>query len=98
MIRIIYTWRVAPENIDAFQDAWRQATTTIRDSVEGARGSFMLRETDDPGKVLTVARWDSLDAWKAFWKVEGPPEMGLMHRLGERISVQVCEEIADFTV
>ena len=98
MIRIIYEWYVREENIPAFQRAWRETTCRIHDSVKGARGSFMLQEDGNPSKILTIARWDSLDDWKAFWKAENPEEMLEMSRLGERISVSRYDEVADFTV
>lgn len=98
MIRIIYEWKVEPSNVPAFQKAWRETTCRIHDSVKGARGSFLLQENDDPGKILTIARWDTVEDWKAFWKGENPQEMQKMRSLGERISVKVYDEFADFTV
>ena len=98
MIRVVYVWHVIPEKIPAFRDAWRLATTMIHESVDGARGSFLLQQADNPGRILTIARWDSLEAWQSFWKAENPPEMLRMRELGERISVTAYDEYADFTV
>lgn len=98
MIRVIYEWQVQPEDIPAFREAWQQATARIHQSVAGARGSFLLQENENPGRILTVARWDSLEHWRAFWNAENPPEMLAMRALGERVSVTAYDEFADCTV
>ena len=97
MIRIVYRWQVEPEHFEEFQKAWDLATNSIHQTVPGALGSFMLREIDNPGEVLTVAKWESVAAWKAFWGAASPREMDTMHKLGRRVSVNVYEEIDDFT-
>lgn len=97
MIRVVYRWRVAPQDFAAFHDTWRATTLGIHDSVEGAKGSFMLRSVDAPDEVLTVAKWDSLVAWQSFWGNQNPEQMHKMRTLGERISVDVFEEIEDHT-
>lgn len=98
MIRVIYEWQVKSENILAFREAWKQTTTMIHESVDGARGSFLLQEGGNPCRILTVARWDSLEDWHAFWQSENPLQMLKMRDLGERISVTAYDEFADYTV
>ena len=98
MIRILYEWSVDPANIAAFRTAWQQTTRQIHADVKGARGSFMLQDANSPGRILTVARWDSIEDWQAFWKQDDPEEMQVMRSLGERVSVTVYDEFADFTV
>lgn len=98
VIRVIYEWQVDSRNIDAFREAWQKTTTMIHESVPGARGSFLLQEEGNAGRILTVARWDSLEDWQAFWKSEDPPEMLQMRELGKRISVKAYQEFADCTV
>jgi heme-degrading monooxygenase HmoA len=98
VIRIVYEWRVKPDDIAAFLEAWEKTTKTIHESVEGARGSFLLRDVDNPGKILTIARWDSVEHWQAFWQSENPTEMLRMRALAERISVTAYDEFADYTV
>ena len=97
MIRVIYRWRVAPENFEAFQNCWIETTNRIHESVPGARGSFMLRGQGAEDDVLTVARWDSRTAWQTFWGNRDPEQMEGMRALGEPMSVQVYDEIGDFT-
>ncbi len=97
MVRVIYEWQVNAENISAFREAWKQTTTMIHKSVRGARGSFLVQEVDKPGKILTIARWDSLADWQAFWESENPREMSRMRELGRRISVTAYDEFADYT-
>jgi hypothetical protein len=36
MARIVYRWRVVPENFEAFRENWRAATNHIHDTVAGA--------------------------------------------------------------
>jgi len=98
MIRVFYEWSVKPEHIDAFRAAWQDTTCRIHDSVEGARGSFLLEDVERPGRILTIARWDSLAQWQAFWQGADPAAMSPMRRLGTRLSVKAFEEFADFTV
>ncbi len=98
MIRVIYEWQVKAEDISAFHEAWTQTTTRVHQSVKGARGSFLVQEVGNSGKILTIARWDSLEDWQAFWKSENPQEMLKMRDLGTRISVTAYDEFADYTV
>ncbi len=98
MIRIIYTWKVAPENLDRFIETWKRTTNKIHEEIEGARGSFMLQKDSDGSEIKTIARWDSLEDWKNFWQDSNPIQMGSMRDLGERVLVEVFKEIDDFTV
>jgi len=97
MIRIIYSWKVAQENLELFTETWKRTTNKIHEEVEGARGSFMVQSETNPQEIKTIARWDSLDAWKKFWHDSNPGQMQGMHNLGERVSVEVFNEIDDFT-
>ncbi len=97
MVRIIYNWKVAPENLASFIETWKKTTNKIHAEVEGARGSFMLQNDEDPEAIKTIARWDSLDHWKKFWHNSNPQQMETMHDLGERTSVEVFKEVDDFT-
>ncbi len=97
MIRIIYSWKVAPEHAERFIETWKNTTNRIHQEVKGARGSFMLRSAEDTTLIKTIARWDALEDWKKFWQQDKHSQMESMHDLGERISVEVFEEIDDFT-
>lgn len=97
MIRIIYTWTVAPEQLDGFIETWKKTTNKIHEEVEGARGSFMLQNAGSNTEIKTIARWDSLEHWERFWKDSRPSQMDTMHDLGERVSVEVFKEVDDFT-
>ena len=97
MIRIIYSWKVEPENLDLFIETWKRTTNKIHEEVKGARGSFMLQNEEDSKVIKTIARWDSLNDWKAFWQDSKPSQMQSMHDLGERVSVEIFREVDDFT-
>ncbi|MEO1079118.1 MAG: antibiotic biosynthesis monooxygenase [Pseudomonadota bacterium] len=97
MIRIIYRWQVARDDFAAFQESWEATTNAIHRDVPGALGSFMLREPELPENVLTVARWASIEHWKAFWDDADPEAMKRMRELGTRIAVDVYDEVDDFT-
>lgn len=97
MIRVVYRWRVEPENFEAFRDSWRSTTNRIHDTFAGALGSFMLRSLEDACDVTTVAKWDSLESWQRFWKDNNPEAMRKMRTLGERLSADAFEEVEDHT-
>jgi len=97
MIRIIYSWKVAPEKLALFIETWKKTTNRIHEEVEGAKGSFMLQNEKDSTEIKTIAKWDSLDDWKKFWTDNKPRQMQLMHDLGERVSVEIFREVDDFT-
>ena len=65
--------------------------------MNGARGSFMLRGVEDSSEIKTIARWESLDDWKNFYRGENPSQMLSMRDLGKRTSVEIFEEVDDFT-
>lgn len=96
-MRVIYRWRVQPENFDAFKQAWQETTNYIHSTVSGAQGSFMLRDSEDEVIVLTVAKRDDFAAWQNFFQGENPPQMQKMRTLGERLSVKAYEEVDDYT-
>lgn len=97
MVRVVYEWQVAEGDFAPFVREWRRATRAIRTTVAGARGSFLLRDPDDPTSVLTIARWDSLEAWQVFWRSADPEEMRTMRRLGSRRSVKAYHELEEWT-
>lgn len=98
MIRIIYRWKLLEANETAFRDAWEKATTTIRETTKGARGSVFLKSCQTPEACLTIARWDSYDDWQAFWNEASPPEMKVMHQLAELVSTEAFDEMGDHTI
>lgn len=97
MIRVIYHWRVNPSDFSEFRNVWKNTTNRIHESVPGALGSFMLRARGNEHELITMARWDSYESWRKFWGDRKPREMEVMQNLGERLSVEVYEEIDDFT-
>jgi heme-degrading monooxygenase HmoA len=66
MIRVIYTWTVQEGREQAFAEAWRAVTLAIRTTVDGARGSLLLRDPEAPQRFTAIARWTSRDAWQNF--------------------------------
>lgn len=97
MIRIIYSWKVPPENLEVFIETWKKTTTKIHETVKGARGSFMIQNDSNGMEIKTIARWDSLKDWEQFWQDSKPTQMKSMHNLGERTSVEIFKEVDDFT-
>ncbi|WP_245726058.1 antibiotic biosynthesis monooxygenase family protein [Marinobacter mobilis] len=70
MIRVVYRWKVQEARFAEFQTVWSRTTNTIHETVPGALGSFMLRSPDDKTEVMTVAKWESMAHWTAFWGAE----------------------------
>jgi heme-degrading monooxygenase HmoA len=97
MIRVVYRWRATEKDFANFKEAWTRTTNRIHETAPGALGSFMLRSPEDKTDVLTLAKRDSVESWKAFWVAEKPSEMVGMRELGERVSVTAYDEIDDFT-
>ena len=97
MIRVIYHWEVAPENFEAFQETWSATTNHIHETVAGALGSFLLRSAQNETEVLTIAKWESMEAWKNFWGNQNPESMQAMRKLGKRIGAEAYEEVEDHT-
>ena len=97
MVRVIYRWQVKPEHFNEFKKIWSSTTNRIHATVAGAQGSFLLKSFENETEVLTIAKWNSLEAWRSFWENENPKEMEAMSELGKRISAEAFEEIEDFT-
>ena len=66
MLRVVYRWRLQPENAAKFRAAWEKATTSIRSSTPSARGSVLLQNRQDRAEVMTIARWDRFEDWQTF--------------------------------
>jgi heme-degrading monooxygenase HmoA len=63
----------APCGQAAFRRAWCQAMRAIRAADAGCLGGELLQSARDPDELAIVTRWESLEAWRAFW-AKGPPE------------------------
>jgi heme-degrading monooxygenase HmoA len=72
MIRIMYRWKVNPGQEDVFAKAWTQGTKVIRATVKGARGSLLLKSRKNPCEFVAIARWTSVEDWRAFRRGEQP--------------------------
>ena len=97
-MRVIYSWQVEPERMEAFEAAWRETTRAIHRDTEGALGSFCLRSLDDPKAVLTVALWESEVQWRAFIETAKSGSMKRMHDLGKQVSAKAYHQLGDETV
>lgn len=98
MIRVVYHWRVPAANQEAFRRAWRKATTAIRDTTQGARGSLLFESCDDPTALVTIAHWDRLDQWKAFIDTAPADQMKELHDLAKLESSTAFRQLEDQTV
>lgn len=100
MIRVVYRWKVKPGHEDVFAKAWARGTKVIRATVKGARGSLLLQSQKNPSAFLAVARWDSLENWRAFRRGERPdPEaFRIASAVSELQSVEAFHEVRDLRV
>jgi len=74
MIRVMYRWTVKPGQAHVFAQAWSQGTKIIRRTVKGARGSLLLQSQKNPHEFVAIARWASMEDWRAFRR-GGPPAL-----------------------
>ena len=91
---------VAADERDAFVAAWTAATQSIRERVEGAMGSLLLRDQSDPEVFLAVARWTDRERWEAFRKAPSvdPDATAALRRVtAESEVVGLFDELAELT-
>ena len=98
MIQVIYHWDVPVERQAAFLSAWEKTTVMIRESTDGARGSFCVVSLDEPTEILTIAKWDELDQWLEFNNGARRTSMSDMHALATQVSVRPYEQKGDYSV
>jgi heme-degrading monooxygenase HmoA len=68
----MYRWKVNPGQEAVFAQAWTHGTKVIRATVKGARGSLLLQSRKDPCEFVAIARWASVEDWRAFRRGEKP--------------------------
>ena len=103
MIRVVYRWSVVAGQEQAFVAAWRAVTLILRERVEGARGSLLLRDPEAPQEFTAVARWTSRAALAAFRGA--PPEdpalaahAAVLRAAASKRSEAVLDELEDLTL
>ena len=98
MIRVIYTWTVAPDQMNTFESTWRETTRRIHYGTPGALGSFCLRSIDDPTAVLTIALWNTEAQWRQFIERAKTGSMKRLHAIATHVSVAAYHQVGDETV
>ena len=94
MIRILYRWKVTSGQENVFAKAWTQGTKVIRATVKGARGSLLLQSRKNPCEFVAIARWTSVDDWRAFRRGE-PPNLELFRTAAAVSQLQVVEPLSE---
>jgi heme-degrading monooxygenase HmoA len=94
MIRVMYRWKVHPGQEDVFAKAWTQGTKAIRATVKGARGSLLLQSRKDPCEFVAIARWSSVDDWRAFRRGE-PPNLESFRAAAAVSQLQAVEPLSE---
>src|SRR5262249_9210113 len=95
VVRVVYRWRVRAGCEQEFVSAWADQTRLLRDSVEGARGSMLLRAADEADVYVGIARWTDAQAW-AERRSAGPidPQFSeVMEQVATLVSVEVLDEV-----
>jgi heme-degrading monooxygenase HmoA len=97
MIRVVYRFKVRAAQEEPFINAWARVTGKITETAKGAYGSQLFQSHDDRSEFIAVARWESIEDWRAFQKGERPdPEGGRkMRAAAELISTEVFDEVED---
>lgn len=77
MFAVIYQWKVAPGDEQAFLEAWEALTHRLRDE-RGALGSRLHRSDD--GRFVAYAQWPDRQAWEDS-RAAGPVDETLSARM-----------------
>jgi len=95
-MRAIYRWRVKPGREEQFVTTWSALTKRIRAGVPGARGSMLLRSADEPDVFVAVARWETIEKWRAFRDASAAtPAPNPQAANADLISAEPFEEVED---
>ena len=93
MSQPIYTtgsWKPFPGREDAFLEAWAEFMTWAT-SLPGAGAAVLGRDERDPGRFVSFAAWESIDAVRG-WK-DSPEFKPLMGRVQEHIDTFAPTEL-----
>ena len=94
MIRVMYRWTVTPGQEHVFAQAWTQGTKIIRSTVKGARGSLLLQSRKNPCEFVAIARWSSVEDWRAFRR-GGPPNLASFRTAAAVSQLQAIEPLRE---
>jgi heme-degrading monooxygenase HmoA len=95
-MRAIYRWRVRPGREEEFVRTWTALTKRIRAGVPGARGSMLLQSAERPDEFVAVARWETIEQWRAFRDASAAtPAPNPQAANADLISAEPFEEVAD---
>ena len=94
MIRVMYRWKVTPGQENVFAKAWTQGTKAIRSTVKGARGSLLLQSRKNPCEFVAIARWASVEDWRAFRRGE-PPNLESFRTAAAVSQLQAIEPLSE---
>jgi heme-degrading monooxygenase HmoA len=64
-VRIMVHATIKEEHRQAFEEAYRQVTATVR-GTPGHLRDQLLRDTDDPARYTLLAEWESEDAFRRW--------------------------------
>ena len=100
MMRVVYRWQVEAGKEEVFAKAWATGTKAIRSKIKGARGSLLLQKRTDPPTFVGIARWLSLEDWKAFrrGKRPSPQAFRTAGKVSTLLSVETFNEVRDLRV
>lgn len=99
-MRVAYRWQVEAGQEEVFAKAWAVGTKAIRSKIKGARGSLLLQKRTDPPTFVGIARWLSLEDWKAFrrGKRPNPQAFRTAGAVSTLLSVEIFNEVRDLRV
>lgn len=95
MVRVVYRWKVRPEDRQAFVAAWADATGDFE--AGGAQAVHLMRSQQDAGIFAAIVDWATAEVWQDFLRQirrSTPRGLRALTRLGELIAADSYDDVA----
>lgn len=94
MVRVVYRWKVRPEDRQAFTSTWADATDDFQSG--GAQAVHLMRSQQDAAVFAAIVDWPTAETWQAFLRQirrSTPRGLRALTHLGELIAADSFEDV-----